>query len=266
LGSNINSDNKEYDVQTNLYQKALKTEKYPTFVDGKEITAFPVMDEMLDSKDEHHLIDSVGNGYFIPAGQKAFVARKHQKSRTMIYFKATDHEGDFATAWLEHGVACKDAKYSYVVMPYCNKKEFAKFSSNDYEILQQDKFAHILHDKIDGFYAGIFFKGGDVDNLPHVSNVERDCQIMYKTTNGNSVSKLEIAVGDPDTHRHWTTNAGAGRHGGKSKLTPLKITFKEAWKLEKDVEGVKIINSNNNKTVIEFACIHGKDFNFTLIK
>ncbi len=284
VGSNIFSDNKKYHCQTNLYQKALyklvkvgkrKTDKdykrveFPhcaTYVDGKKITAFPVPDKELTENKAHHLIDPQGNGYFVPKGQDVFVARKHQKSRTSNLNEHFDHEGDFATAWLEHGIACKDAKYVYVVFPYCNKKEFAEFSSKDFEILQQDVKAHILHDKIGDFYMASFFREGKVKNLPYVKNIEHTCQIIYRPKDG----KLEMAVGDPDPHRNWsddTKHCGEyARFGGKSRLTPMKVTFDGVWKLEKPVDGVKIVSAKNNETVIEFACIHGIEFNFTLIK
>ncbi len=283
VGSNIFSDNKKFHCQTNLYQKALyklvwdgkgytdkdyKRVEFPhraTYVDGKKITAFPVPDKELAEDKAHHLIDPQGNGYFVPKGQEVFVARKHQKSRTGSY-KLIDHEGDFATAWLDHGIACKDAKYVYVVFPYCNKEKFAKFSSKDFEILQLDSIAHILHDKIDDLYMASFFREGEVKNLPHVKHIDHTCQIIYREKDG----KLEVAVGDPDPHRNWSGDTKhCGRYakfGGKSEMVPEKVTFAGAWKLEKPVGGVKIVSAKNNETVIEFATIHGEEFYFTLIK
>ena len=246
LGSDISSNVKDYDVQTNLYQKSFYNESFKKLNESYRTTQY--------------LIDPVGNGYFVPAGQNLHVEQKTQENYDDRDKKKT--KGNFATAYIDHGKAPENASYFYVVFPYCKQNEFKKFDSKDYQILQQDANAHIIYDQVSNIYGGIFFKRNAQSKLPKVLSVSDNCMIMYKQQ-GN---KLEVAAGNPDVNRRNTKNSTYLNGWRESILKPLNIIFAGKWQLAAKVNGVSIISRNSKSTVIKIDCIDGKAFNFTLKK
>ena len=111
LGSGISCDEARYPTQTTLCQKSLRNNEQreirPTSVDGADLTAFPE-ERTLDQAKPHWFLDVQQTGYYLPAGQKVTVARKHQTSRDVNDLE--DTEGDFLTAWIDHGKAPQNAK------------------------------------------------------------------------------------------------------------------------------------------------------------
>jgi chondroitin-sulfate-ABC endolyase/exolyase len=259
IGSNITNNEQRYPTQTNLFQKALFKKETSTCIDGTNVVGF-YQDKMLDKNSSHYILDPMGNGYYIPKGQVIATARKHQKRRDS--HDKGYAEGDFSTAWIDHGTKPTGASYEYVILPYTTKEALASFAKlaktgKAYKILQQNRYGHIIHDLIDDIYGAVFFTAQKVDNLKPVIKVSENCQIMFKKT----ADTLKIAVGNPDVNRpgkRWFWNA--------SKLKPLQISLQGEWQLAKAVPGVKITAVNKSKTVIECASIDGKTFNFILNK
>ncbi len=84
LGSDISCDEEAYPTHTTLCQKSLpkngEADFLPTPLDGVDFAAFED-ERTLDEAGGHWFIDVQQTGYYLPAGQKVTVARRHQVSR-----------------------------------------------------------------------------------------------------------------------------------------------------------------------------------------
>ena len=254
LGSNINCADKKNPVQTTLFQKALTAPDAPEWLDGKKLTNFPVTDKVLASSSDHRLIDNVGNGYFVPVGQKLLIARKNQQSRDSLDRKNTS--GNFATAWIDHGTAPCNAGYMYVVFPYCEPKALKNFSANDYKIIKKDKQAHALFDKDTGITGAVIFSAGNISYLEPFENVNQNCMIMFKKDG----KRFEVAIGNPDLNRPKVSSV----LWGSARISNIRVVLKGHWNLKNNTQDIRIIKCQRNNTEILIKCQHGKACNFIL--
>jgi chondroitin-sulfate-ABC endolyase/exolyase len=126
LGSGIRAKDVHHSIRTTLFQNSLKSTDIPIYIDGQAATNFPYK-TVLKSEKDHTLMDIQNSGYYIPAGQKIHVERRHQKSRNGHDNK--DTEGDAAVAWLEHGNGPTNAVYEYVLLVNTTVDKLAEFSA-----------------------------------------------------------------------------------------------------------------------------------------
>jgi hypothetical protein len=138
LGSGISCDEARHPTQTTLCQKSLRNNEQreirPTPVDGADLTAFPDQ-RTLDQARAHWFLDVQQTGYYLPAGQKVAIAREHQTSRDVNDLE--DTEGDFLTAWIDHGKAPKDASYEYMLVVRATPEAMRKVvAAPPYQVLQ----------------------------------------------------------------------------------------------------------------------------------
>jgi chondroitin-sulfate-ABC endolyase/exolyase len=148
LGSGISCDDARFPTQTPLYQKSLRNgempEIHPTTVDGTDLVTKKFPDErMLDSAQPHWFLDIQQTGYFVPAGQTLGIARRHQTSRDVNDWENT--EGDFLTAWLDHGPSPTNASYEYLLAVRATSESIRQIVAQPpYRVLQRDDTAHIV--------------------------------------------------------------------------------------------------------------------------
>ena len=247
MGSNIVNSKDNNPVQTNLFQRHLKSQSTPIIVDGKKISAFPE-DKKLSSSKAHWLIDPQGSGYYIPAGTKVEYSRKHQHSRHEQDKKAT--EGDFAAAWINHGVNPQNASYLYYVFPVSSiekMRQFAK-SNKEIKIIKQNAAAHVINIPSKKLWAAVLFKSQKTNFMPLVSKVDRACLIMLKQTGKG----YKLTVTDPDLNFKKQ-----GRFKIVSKRPVMNLTLKGSWKLKASNKDVKIKQRSAKRTVLEINCHDG---------
>jgi chondroitin-sulfate-ABC endolyase/exolyase len=250
LGSNITNSKIQAPVQTNLFQRKLDTAKTPIIIDGSEITAFPDQKKLTANK-PHWIIDTNKTGYYIPEGTQIKYSRKSQKSRTEQDKKST--QGNFVSAWIDHGVNPQNASYIYFVFPVSSKDKLVKFAkaqktaNKPVKILKQDASAHAVNFTADKIWAAALFKAQKTDFLPVVKAVNRACLIML-TKNGN---KYKLTVTDPDLNFQ-----PKDKHRRISRQPGLKLSLDGQWQLEKAGKNLKTIKYSANETVLQ---IDGRD-------
>ena len=267
LGSDISCDEAEYPTQTTLCQKRLprseKGELIPTWLDGPEFTAFPE-ERTLDEAKPHWFLEVQQTGYYLPAGQKITVARRHQESRE--YCNQGDTEGDFLTAWIDHGQAPSAASYEYLVVVRATPEAMQSLAAEPpYRVIQRDQTAHIVWDTDGRRWGSVFFVPQEVaphtvatETLP-IKTVDRPCLIMAEAVRDG---QLDVSVADPDLNLEK----------GVSQPRPLRVTLRGAWRLL-DVTGtvcawhlpdasenVRILSTNVAETVMEILCQHGASY------
>jgi chondroitin-sulfate-ABC endolyase/exolyase len=279
LGNEISLPDSQYPVRTTLFQKYLKESSIPIAVDGKTITELQFKTELAADK-PHTLMDIQDTGYYIPAGQKVSLIREHQKSRDGHDEK--DTEGDYATAWIEHGVNPDNAGYEYVVFPKTTPeamesfaKEMAKQSSvvsrqssadknqdqRPYEILQKDSKAHVVWDLDSKTTGYVIFDPSWVpsntdnrllitDNL--LLQVDKPCLVMIEEKAGGAVL---MSVCDPDVHP-----------GEKGLFIPSKvtITLRGKWKLDGKYPDAGMEDKGDGTSVFSLLCHEGKSYSYLI--
>jgi chondroitin-sulfate-ABC endolyase/exolyase len=271
LGSDIFCDESNYPTQTTLCQKALRTNQdggFPaTLVDGEDIAEFPA-EQTLDEANSHWLIDVQQTGYYLPAGQRAMVARAHQESRDS--WDEGDTEGDFLTAWLDHGLAPKSESYEYLLVVRATPERMAEYAAEPpYQVIQCDHDAHIVRQADTGRWSCVFFveqevtqRTADGEALP-IRAVERPCLIVADPIRDG---KLELSVVDPDLNLKEEVNEPQHLRftvGGAWRLQNAKGTVC-AWELPDVDEDVSIESVGEAGTVVEIICRHGASYDLTL--
>ena len=273
LGSDITCDEAGYATQTTLCQKCLpkddKGELPPTPVDGTDLTGLPG-DQALDEAKTHWFLDVQQTGYFVPAGQKLSVARKHQMSRE--YANARDTEGDFLTAWIDHGKAPAGAGYEYLLSVGATPEVMRELAAKPpYRVMQRDQAAHIVWDVPARRWECALFVPQEVtghaaagDTLP-IKAVDRPCLAMVEAVRDG---QLVLSVADPDLNLDK----------GVNQPRPLRLTLRGAWRVQETTgtvcawslpqagEAAKVVSSSATETVVEIVCEHGASYGLALAR
>lgn len=247
MGSNIVNSKDKNPVQTNLFQRHLKSKSVPIIVDGKKINAFPE-EKKLSSSQAHWLIDPQGSGYYIPAGAKVEYSRKHQRSRHEQDKKAT--QGDFTAAWINHGVNPQNASYLYYVFPVSSIEKMQKFakSNKSVKIIRQNANAHAISIPSKKLWAAVLFRSQRTNFIPLVAKVDRACLLMLKKT----ATGYKLTVTDPDLNFKKQ-----GKFKIISKRPVMKLILKGSWKLTSKNKDIKIKQRTAKRTILEINCHDG---------
>lgn len=198
----------------------MKSTKDPVFSDGDGVFAFPY-GNTLSGKESHVLIDANGTGYYVATGVDIRVRRKHQTSPSQTG-DGTMSSGDFAAAWLDHGLAPKTAGYEYVVVPATTPLEVAKVKNEIeaqkvYAVLQKNSAAHVITYLPKRLHGYVIF--GAAAGLPGpVEAVDSKCLVMV----GAGPERMRVSVVNPVL--------GLKRRGSRpSRPKTLLITVKGSW-------------------------------------
>ena len=202
LGSDISCDEAEYPTQTTLCQKRLRKneqrEFLPTSLDGADFTAFPE-ERTLDEAKPHWFLDVQQTGYYLPAGRRspwrASIRRAGSNDQE-------DTEGDFLTAWIDHGKAPKAASYEYMLVVRATPEAMQRLAAEPpYRVIQRDQAAHIVWDTAaaDGAVCSLSRRRSPrtqspTETLP-VKAVDRPCLVMAEAVRDG---QLDLSVADPD--------------------------------------------------------------------
>jgi chondroitin-sulfate-ABC endolyase/exolyase len=274
LGSGISCDDARFPTQTTLCQKSLRNaempEIRPTTVDGTDLVSKTFPDErMLDSAQPHWFLDIQQTGYYVPAGQTLGIARRHQTSRDVNDWE--DTEGDFLTAWLDHGPSPAKASYEYLLAVRATSESMRRIVAQPpYRVLQRDDTAHIVWDTDARRWGCVFFEPiADISHavakeaLP-VKAIDRPCLVMTQSPQNG---RLDLSVADPDLNL---------QENGANAPRALQITLRGKWRLE-EAKGttcvwllpdtsnkVRIVSSGNEETMLEIICEHGASYDVKL--
>ena len=138
IGTNISSIDTKNPTQTNLVQSFLTDIKKPLFTSDKTIKNFPYQSELKSKKTGSWLTDPYGDGYHLLSKNSVQVKKEKQQSYHNKYSIKTgsmhpkgkgakETEGDYASAWIDHGLAPKNGSYQYVIYPFLKKDQQKSF-------------------------------------------------------------------------------------------------------------------------------------------
>ncbi|WP_052427357.1 chondroitinase family polysaccharide lyase [Neobacillus niacini] len=268
LGSNIENENSEYPTETTLFQNHMKEEAEPVWISAKgAIKEFPYKDQDVLTENAW-LIDNKANGYYLPSGQTISMTRSEQLSKNQK--DGSDTSGNFATAWIDHGKSPKDGKYQYAVLVKTDYEKMKAFGESmadpnqaPYVVLQQDRMAHIVHDRATGIMGYALFEANNSVNQGLVRAVDTPTMVMTRMDG----EKLVLSAVDPDlrlyegieedqydengVQKEVSIYSRTWRHS-ESIMRAFKLTIEGEWKTDSTDERIRILSSENGRTVLEF--------------
>jgi hypothetical protein len=257
LGSGISSKDEQYEVHTTLFQTALDSKNQPTFFNGNTLKEQTI--SAVDSQKEVVVTDAVNNAYYIPDGTNFSLERAYQT--------APDHTGlksfskNYISGRIRHGLNPNNDSYEYYIKVDGGKKgaqSLKENTSNLFTVLKNDNNAQIVSYSPNNVTAYALINANQGTGQL-ISNTDVACMAMTKTVNDN---KLEIAAMNPEVGKileTFTYNDVSTREAWHAKPTvqAVTLTLKGKWELA-SVADVKILESNDKETKIQFNCIDGK--------
>lgn len=290
LATDITSD-LDYEVETTLFQTVLENSAIAnsTSFEG-EVSKFPYSKD-LKAKNPIWLIDSRNTGYYIESiGENAEMIFERSQQVNPDKNNKEQVKGDFATAYINHGISPENASYHYTVLANATKEKMESFAAqmqtknSPIKVLQQDAEAHIVSIREESATAyAVYAEKGMEFRKGLVKSVNKQSTFVVK----EDKNQLVLSVADPDLNiydgqddllpdgsrcelsiyeREWFF--------WPSQSTKVQITLKGNWKIEKqlkemetaEMKNAKVISHGKNKTVVEFECKDGLSSEVRLVK
>ena len=275
IGTDISSIDEKNPTQTNIFQSSLPDTKLPVITSVETIKKFPYEGEIKgDAKSGSWLIDPYGNGYHILSGAPVQIKKANQHSYDNGYSintgeindpkGAKETVGDFASAWIDHGFAPKNASYQYVIYPFMNEADQDNFGrkikkDESFEIKRADSVAHVVLNKETETTGYVVFEANHNLGKEILREVSTPALVMINHKDKHSII---ISAVQPDLN---FPEYKPGKFRNYSQAMELKITLEGKWSgLPEDF--IKNIEVSGNTTVITLNCIDGLPREFKLNK
>ncbi len=275
IGTDISSIDEKNPTQTNIFQTTLTDTKIPVITSEEKIKNFPYEGELKrEEKSPGWLIDPYGNGYHILSDATVHIKKATQQSYHNEYSintgeidspnGAKETVGDFASAWIDHGLAPKNASYQYVIYPFLSQDDqnnFGKKIKKDesFEIKRADGIAHIVLNKETSTTGYVVFSADQDLGKEILKEVSAPALVMINHKDKNS---LTISAVQPDLN---FPEYKPGRFRNYSQAIELKITLEGKW-TSLPQSFIKNIEVKGDTTVITLNCIDGLPREFKMTK
>jgi chondroitin-sulfate-ABC endolyase/exolyase len=276
IGTDISSIDEKNATQTNIFQSFLTDTKAIIKTSTETIKNFPYEGGLKkDAKSGSWLIDTFGNGYHILSDTPVQIKKANQQSYHNEYSintgiiedpvnGAKETQGNFASAWIDHGVAPKSASYQYVIYPFMNQEDqsnFGKKVKNDdsFEIKRADNIAHIVLNKETSTTAYVIWEANQTLESEILKQVSAPAIVMVnqKMKNALTISAVQPDLNFPEYKK--------GRFRNYSRAVELKITLEGKWSAVAE-DFIKKVDNSGANTIITLECKHGLPREFKLNK
>ena len=211
IGTDISSIDDKNFTQTNLFQTFLKDKKDLIYIPKDKIKKFPFKGELpKNTEAKNWIIDPYGNGYHILSDDVVHYKKEQQQSYHNKYSintgkmnakgkGAKETEGDYASAWISHGLAPKNANYQYVIYPFNSEEDIKNFDEKikekTYSILRADSIAHIAKDDKTNTTGYVVFEAETDLNNGILKSVSKPTLLMARNEDAN---KTTLSIVQPD--------------------------------------------------------------------
>ena len=276
IGTNISSIDKDNPTQTNIFQSYLEDSKQTLYSSAGDMKKFPMNSELKsDGKQHSWIVDPYGTGYYMLSDNAVHFKKEHQKSYHNKYSintgkmntkgkGAKETEGDYASAWIDHGMAPDNASYQYVIYPFLSEtdqKNFGKMAEKDnsYIIKRVDSIAHIVYDVPSKTTGYVVFEVDHTLKDGFLNEVSEPALIMLKE---NSESLITISAVQPDLN---FPEYQKGKYRNYSQPVELVITLNGTWSPYAE-DFVKSTSHIDGQTVITLSLVDGLPREFRLNK
>lgn len=199
LGSDIKDTNGTYPIHTTLFQTALADINTATYVNNIATTGINFTHTQ--TAGSLWATDAVGNGYVLPENSnntaEITINRTTQNSRNNS--NTLDTNGNFTTAFINHGIAPVDGKFQYAIVMQggpIKTKQLADNFSSYFTIYQQNNQAHIAEYKPDAIFGYVIFDPASILNYDVVVSVNKPAVVMTQTIDNGK--KLKVSLTNPN--------------------------------------------------------------------
>lgn len=276
IGTDISSIDKENPTQTNIFQSYMEDKNQVLYTSGGDMNDFPFHTVLkTDGKNKNWIIDPYGSGYHILSDNNINAKKDHQKSYHNKYSINTgkvnakakgvkETEGDYASAWIDHGFAPNNASYQYVIYPFLDSKDQKNFGKmvkkdNSYAIKRADGMAHIVYDVPSKTTGYVIFEANEMLDNGVLSTVSEPALVMIKENKANT---LTVSAVQPDLN---FPEYQKGKYRNYSQPVELVMTLNGKW--SPTAESFIISTSyTDNKTIITLSLVNGLPREFKLNK
>ena len=252
IGTGI-TNNSQYPTETTLYQLALKDKTEEVDINETYSSAFPYS-HSIDEHSQVVLSDTKNNFYIIKDGYGLKVEKKSQTSPSDERKK--DGTGDFITAYINHGVAPKEASYEYMMLVKPSIKEVKGATKKaPYTVLKADNSAHIVKDTPTGITAYIIYEEYD-GGQALVKKADAETIVMERTKEDGTVV---MSICTPDlgiTKKGYTTSQ-------TSQPLEKTVVLNGEWDIKCAADNISVV-ANGGNTVVKATCCHGQPVEFIL--
>ncbi|MEO5948758.1 MAG: chondroitinase family polysaccharide lyase [Chitinophagaceae bacterium] len=276
IGTDIFSIDEKNLTQTNIFQSSLTNTKVPICTSSETIKGFPYDGELkADAQSGSWIIDPLGNGYHILSEAPVHVKKAKQQSYHNEYSintgaiedpvkGAKETVGDFASAWIDHGLAPKNASYQYIIYPFMSEDDQEDFSKKikkdkSFEIKRADGIAHIVLNKETETSGFVVFEPNENLGKEILKETSAPALVMINHQDKNS---LTISAVQPDLN---FPEYKPGKFRNYSQAIELTITLEGKWKGSPE-DFIKKIEVVGDTTIITLNCIDGLPREFKLNK
>ncbi|AWW28795.1 hypothetical protein DN752_00855 [Echinicola strongylocentroti] len=263
IGTGISSDDLMHPVQTNLFQSELRPQ-HQTITTAAQGTVKGFPNSGVTTK---WIIDNYGNGYYLLDSSNVIFSMAKQDSYHNKYSVNTGNmhplgdgnkttQGNFATAWIDHGKVPKAESYQYVIYPFMEHKKvqgFGRKAPNDFDILKADEYAHIVEDHTSSTRAYVIFDATKFTGDSLISAISAPSLVMVKKAQGGT---LKISAVNPDLNFPDNPKKKNG-FDNYSKPVTLTISLEGKWKVIGDGVMRSEISGSENTTSVQLECVDG---------
>ncbi len=254
IGTEI-TNNSEYPTETTLYQLRLENKDVEVDINSDYSGTFPYSWKQ-EGNGQVVLNDPNGNFYILKDGRGLNVEKKHQSSPSDT--KKKTGEGDFISAWINHGVSPSEASYEYLMIISPKGKEVSKYAKNlPYKVLQSDNNAHVIKDEPTGVTAYISYRGYS-SNSTFVADIRNETIVMERQKD-DGVRVMSVCTPDLGiTEKGYTTSQ-------PSQPLTREVSLNGLYSLVEDNPSVTV-SKTGDKTLLTVLCINGQPVEFSLRK
>lgn len=248
IGSGITNTNTEYPTETTLFQTRLDSPAEAILNGRKSLTAFPLNLTIASTdNDPQTITDTKGIIYKVKGDAEIHLLKQTQTSPDDKRMKP--QSGSFATAYINHGTAPREASYEYMALIEATPEQLKALKSDKdfYRVLRRDNRVHAVRDLATGITAYACyeeFRGEDF-----VRRIDAETIFMERTTeDGGKV----VSICTPDlgiTEKTYVT-------AQPSQPLERTVELEGRWTAE---EGDRcVLSTENGITQIKVTCLHGQ--------
>lgn len=255
LGSDIRSGS-DYRAETTLFQFPVQAGKYPVFFNSDQpLDALPLTRE---TQNPAWTADAFGNVWYVFSPGTLRLTRQLQHSRNNKTSKAT--QGEFAVAYLDHGIRPNNARYEYLLEldadPATAAQKMARWrdpAQRPYRILRQDASCHAVRDRESGVTAAIFFRPGKLPDAAPLLEALTPAYVMYRREAG----ELEIGLNTPDLADFIGKTTDVNFTGNRERESRIvTVVLQGKWQAVQTSPEVKVL-VHGDETRISATFRHG---------
>ncbi len=177
---------------------------------------------------------------------------------------AKETEGNYASAWINHGLAPKNTNYQYVIYPFNNEAEINNFdkkvkNEKSYTILRADGVVHIVKDFKTNTTGYVVFEANQSLGSGILKEVSEPALVMVsqKSSNVLTISAVQPDLNFPEYKQ--------GKFRNYSTPVQLTITLEGKWSAF-PVDFITNIDNSGNNTKVTLYCEDGLPREFIMNK